>query len=172
MKPDVFWIPGPWPGRLAITGRPRGGDWLEAEVDGWGDSGVDVVLSLLEVDEAEQLGLKDERLLAESKGLQFLSFPIPDRGVPPSTTDAMKLLAEVTSALGAGRNVAVHCRQSVGRAGLIAAAALIIAGLGTREAVDAVSGARGLPVPETSGQLQWLKSFAVERVTSGETLAR
>src|SRR5579872_4847752 len=104
MRPDLFWIPGPWKGRLAILGRPRGGDWLEAEVDGWRDAGLDVILSLLEMDEAEQLGLKDERLLAESTGLQFFSFPIPDRGVPPSTPDAMKLLTEATSALDAGRN--------------------------------------------------------------------
>jgi protein-tyrosine phosphatase len=166
MKPDLFWIPGSWKGRLAISGRPRGGDWLETEVDGWRDAGVDVVLSLLESDEAEQLGLKDEGLLAESAGFQFLSFPIPDRGVPPSTTDAIKLLAEVTSALEAGRNVAVHCRQSVGRSGLLAAGALITAGMETREAVEAVSRARGLPVPETAGQLQWLDSLATELVSS------
>ncbi len=166
MRPDLFWIPGPWKGRLAISGRPRGGDWLDAEVDGWRDGGLDSILSLLETDEAEQLGLKDERLLTESTGLQFLSFPIPDRGVPPSTTDAMRLLAEVTSALEAGRNVGVHCRQSVGRAGLMAAGALIVAGMGVRQAVDAVSKARRLQVPETSEQSQWLNRLAAEPVTS------
>lgn len=172
MRPDLFWIPGPWKGKLAISGRPRGGDWLEAEVDGWRDAGLEVILSLLETDEAEQLGLKDERLLTESTGLQFLSFPIPDRGVPPSTTDAMRLLAEIISALEAGRNVAVHCRQSVGRSGLVAAGALIRTGIGMREAVDAVSRARGLPVPETSGQLQWLNRLVTEPVTYAGFLAR
>ena len=166
MRPDLFWIPGPWKGRLAISGRPRGGDWLEAEIDGWRDAGLDVVLSLLEEDETEQLGLKDEGLLAESAGLQFLSFPIPDRGVPGSTSDAVNLLTEVTSALEAGRNVGVHCRQSVGRAGLMAAGALRVAGMGTRQAVDAVSKARGLQVPETADQLEWLVRLAAEPVMS------
>lgn len=160
MKPNLFWISGPWKGRLAIVERPRGGDWLEAEVDGWREAHLDVVVSLLEMDEAEQLGLEDERFLAESRGLRFLSFPIPDRGVPTSITDAMKLLAEIRSALEGGRNVAVHCRQSVGRSELVAAGSLISAGMGTREAVEAVGRARGLPVPETTGQLQWLNGLS------------
>ena len=166
MSPDLFWIPGPWKGRLAISGCPRGGDWLEAEVDGWRDAGLNIILSLLETDEAQQLGLEDERVLTESTGLQFLSFPIPDRAVPSSTTEATRLLAEVTSALDAGRNVGVPCRQSVGRAGLMAAGALIVAGMGTRQAVDAVSKARGLQVPETGEQFQWLLRLAAEPVTS------
>jgi hypothetical protein len=29
MKPELFWIPTPSPGRLAMAPRPRGGDWLD-----------------------------------------------------------------------------------------------------------------------------------------------
>ena len=43
MNPDLFWIPGPWRGRLAVATRPRGGDWLEDEVNGWRRAGLDVV---------------------------------------------------------------------------------------------------------------------------------
>jgi hypothetical protein len=57
MKPDINWIPGPWRGRLAIAARPRGGDWLEDELKGWSESGVKVVVSLLETDEAIALGV-------------------------------------------------------------------------------------------------------------------
>lgn len=162
MKPDLFWIPGPWQGRLAVATRPRGGDWLEDEVAGWRDAGLEAIVSLLETDEAAQLGLEDERQVTESNGLQFLSFPIPDRGVPGSTADALKFVTDLTGALGAGKNVAIHCRQGVGRSGLLAAASLMASGMSAREAVEAVSKARGVAVPETSGQLRWLDQLASE----------
>lgn len=162
MKPDLFWIPGPWRGKLAIATRPRGGDWLEDEISGWRDAGLNAVVSLLERDEAKQLGLEDERQVTELKGLQFFSLPIPDRGVPPSTGDALKFLTEVTAALGAGKNIAVHCRQGIGRSGMLAAASLMTSGMRAREAVDVVSKARGIAVPETSSQLAWLKNLASE----------
>jgi hypothetical protein len=51
MNPDLFWIPGPWRGRLAVVMRPRGGDRLEDEADAWRRAGLDVIVSLLEKDE-------------------------------------------------------------------------------------------------------------------------
>lgn len=32
MSDGSYWIPGPWPGRLGIVPRPRGGDWFEDEM--------------------------------------------------------------------------------------------------------------------------------------------
>lgn len=164
MKPDLFWIPSPWRGRLAVSSRPRGGDWLDDEATGWRAAGLDVIVSLLEKDEAAQLGLENEGAVAESRGLEFLAFPIPDRGVPASVTEALKFLHELAAGLAAGKNVAVHCRQSIGRSGMVAAAVLMTAGAGTRESVEAVSHARGLAVPETAAQLRWLESLASERL--------
>jgi hypothetical protein len=28
MNPKLYWVDGPWPGKLAISARPRGGGWL------------------------------------------------------------------------------------------------------------------------------------------------
>ena len=64
MEPDLFWIPGSWPGRLAIAARPRGGDWLEDEANGWRSAGIDMVVSRLGSEEAAQLNLIDERSAA------------------------------------------------------------------------------------------------------------
>lgn len=125
--------------------------------------GLDTVVSLLEPDEAAELGLKDEGEILASKGMRFLPYPIPDRCVPASQPDALSLLADIIGELATGRNVAVHCRQGVGRSGLIAAASLVISGLAVGEAVDVVSRARGVAVPETNEQLQWLKRLAAER---------
>jgi len=160
MNPDLFWIAGPWCGRLGILTRPRGGDWLQVEVSGWGRAGIDVVVSLLESDEADQLGLLEESKVAEENGIRFISFPIPDRGVPASVKAAVSLMANIAGALEEGKNVAVHCRQGVGRSGLIAAAVLATSGITPEDAIKAVSFARGLAVPETSDQRVWVQRLA------------
>ena len=107
MNPDLYWITAPWRGRLAIATRPRGGEWLEDEVRGWRWTGIDLVISVLESDEVAQLELLDESKTADANGIRFISFPIPDRGVPASVPASLSLMATVSSALGEGRNVAV-----------------------------------------------------------------
>ncbi len=156
--PDLFWIPGPWRGRFAVTTRPRGGDWLEGEAIGWRRAGIDVVVSLLEDEEETQLDLQAERKAAEASGIRFISFPIPDRGVPASLPDAVTLIASLSDALETGKNVAVHCRQGLGHSGLIAAAVLANSGLSPDQAIEVVSAARGQTVPETASQRSWVES--------------
>ena len=36
----LYWISGPWAGKLAIAARPRGGDWLEDEIRDWKNGGI------------------------------------------------------------------------------------------------------------------------------------
>jgi hypothetical protein len=80
MIPTVHWIEAPPPGRLAIVPRPRAGDWLGDEIAGWRAAGIDLVVSLLEPEEAAELGLQDEAGLCRQNTIEFVSFPIPDRG--------------------------------------------------------------------------------------------
>jgi protein-tyrosine phosphatase len=137
--------------------RPRGGDWLEDEVGRWRRAGIDVVICLLERDEAAQLDLIDEQRVAEANGIRFISFPIPDRGVPDSLPAAISILTDLAHALEQGKNVAVHCRQGIGRSGLIAAGVLAASGASPADAIAAVSSARGLTIPETNDQLVWVQ---------------
>jgi protein-tyrosine phosphatase len=150
----------PWLGRLAISPRPRGGDWLDDEMKAWRRTGVDAVVSLLEPGEAEDLGLDEERKYCEANGVDFYSLPIVDRSVPASEADASRLLGALEEALNAGKNVAIHCRQGIGRAGLIASTLLVEAGVSPSEAIQRVSAARHTPVPETAEQRAWIESFA------------
>lgn len=156
MIPDLYSIPGPWRGLLAISSRPRGGDWLEDEVRGWRERGIDAVVSLLEKEEEKQLNLSDEKRLVESGGIRFISFPIPDRSVPASVPSTVSMLRLVNQALERGKNVAIHCRQGIGRSALVAAGALMAAGSSPQDALAAVRTARGLAVPETEEQREWL----------------
>lgn len=165
MTIQLFWIKGPWPGKLAIVLRPRGGDWLADEIRSWQTGHLDVVVSLLTNDEIVDLGLTEEAKICETHGIQFHSFPIVDCGVPSSRKTALAFLRQIEGALVDGKCIGVHCRQGIGRSGLIAACLLILAGADPDKALQRVSAARGCPVPETPEQMQWIATFAKE----GET---
>ena len=126
MRSDLYWIDGPWLGRLAISSRPRGGDWLEDEIRSWQRAGLDVVVSLLTSDEIADLDLTREAKLCQDHGLQFISFPIVDRSVPSSRRTAIDLVRKLEETLTAGKRVVIHCRQGIGRAALIAAALIML----------------------------------------------
>ena len=55
--------------------------------------------------------------------------------------------------------MAVHCRQSIGRAGLIAAGVPIASGVAADRALETVTSARGVTVPETSEQREWIRNL-------------
>src|SRR5664279_2867071 len=95
MYTELHWMDGPWPGKLAISARPRGGDWLGDELTSWRRSGVDEVVSLLVPEEAEGLELQDEAAYSGDAGLQFRSFPIVDRSVPASKWDALRCIEDL-----------------------------------------------------------------------------
>jgi protein-tyrosine phosphatase len=163
MKAEPFWIPGPWPGKLAIIPRPRGGDWLADEARAWRDAGIDAVVSLLTPDEADDLGLAAERAESEAHGLRFVSFPVADRGVPSARGEFASLLTDLGRHLDAGRTVAVHCRQGIGRSALVAIGLLVWSGMDPVRAIELVGTARGRPVPETPDQVRWIHEVAKSR---------
>jgi len=166
MRSTIFWVSGMPKGRLGILLRPRGGDWLGDEIEAWHQAGVGMVVSLLEPDEAAQLALEDEASAATARGIAFRPLPIPDRGVPASKESVAQLAREIVEALEAGRSVAVHCRQGIGRSGLVAGAVLVAMGKAPASALKAVGAARGLEVPETREQRHWLDEFAVWLATT------
>ncbi len=162
MKTNLYWIEGPWPGRLAISARPRGGDWLEDEVRSWKQSDVNVIVSLLTDDEIASLDLAHEAELCRAHGLQFLSFPVVDRSVPSSRRVTLDLLKKLDCALIEGKNLLIHCRQGIGRAALIAISLLVLSGVDPETAFQSVSASRGVSVPETTEQRKWVMEFARE----------
>lgn len=145
---------------LAIMPRPRAGDWLEDEVGQWQREGLSTVVSLLEPTEIAELELGAEPTLCASLGIEFLSFPIPDRGVPASVAAFDSFLAPLVKHLRGGASVGVHCRAGIGRAGLTAACILVRAGIPYPLAFPAISRARRVKVPDTEQQESWVQHFA------------
>ena len=160
MRTELYWIEGPWRGRLAIMPRPRGGDWLEDEIQSWRRSGIDVVVSLLTREEESELNLRDEESLCRANSIEFVSFPIVDRSVPSSAETFSEQVIQLAEQLANGQNIAVHCRQGIGRAALVAIGLLTVSGIAPAAAIERVGKARGCSVPETAEQRRWIMDFA------------
>ena len=160
MGAKVFWITGPWRGRLGIVPRPRGAEWLDVETRAWREAGIDIVVSFLEPAEEADLALTGESTSSAASGLEFRSFPIPDRSVPNSREAVAQLVDQIVDALHAGKSVALHCRQGIGRSVVIAAAALISGGQNAETAINTIRRSRELEVPETHAQRQWISEFS------------
>ena len=159
---DLFWIDGDPSLGLAIALRPRGGDWLEDEVLRLKHNGVTTLVSMLENEEAKELGLEDEGLLANRAGLTFLLHPIPDRHVPSDVASFKSFVSELAKRLRKGERVAVHCRGSIGRATIAAASTLIQFGWNPQTALAAIERARKCPVPDTTEQRDWILRYEAQ----------
>lgn len=153
MLSELYWIDASSVFKLAIMARPRSGDWLEDEIAHWRRSGVNVVVSLLEREEIDDLGLAMEAALCEDNGIQYLSFPIPDRDVPDDAAVAMRFAASIANK---GAAIAIHCRAGIGRSSVMAAAVLISSGVEPSAALSAIQMARRLPIPDTDAQRDWV----------------
>ncbi|QAY76359.1 dual specificity protein phosphatase family protein [Sphingosinicella sp. BN140058] len=153
MRSEIYWIDTKSGPKLAIMARPRAGDWLEDEIAHWKDAGVERVVSLLEQNEIEELELGAEARLCARSGIDFVSFPIADRHVPDDMPEALALAWRLAVS---GKRIAIHCRAGIGRSSVMAAAVLVAAGITPEAALAAITAARGVEVPDTEAQRQWV----------------
>jgi protein-tyrosine phosphatase len=160
MATQLFWIDGLAARRLAILARPRANDWLTDDVEHWKAEGLAAVICLLERDEIHDLGLQSEKLCCEAVAIEFISYPIPDRGVPNSVKETRALAELVVRKLNDGQKIGVHCRAGIGRSAIITASILSVLGHHPDEAFKLIGEARGLRVPDTDDQRHWLTLFA------------
>ena len=158
----LYPVRGCWSGMLYVSPRPRGGDWLEDEVAGWRQSGIDTVVSLLTGEEERELDIQSEADTAKKQGIRFLSCPINDREAPSAISTTFEVLHTIHRDLQEGKKVLVHCRQGIGRSGLIAASLLIRDGMEPQLAIEQVATARGIRIPETADQEEWIYQIAAK----------
>ena len=162
---DVFWIAenaSSSGARLAIVMRPRGGEWLHDELLRIRNAGVQTVTSMLEHWEADALGLTDEPKLAEQIGLNFISFPIPDRSTPANNLDFHRFISQLAARVRDGEAVAVHCRGCIGRSTIAIACTLIHLGWNAEAALREIEDARGCLVPDTEQQREWILQYEAQ----------
>ncbi|CAN5820702.1 hypothetical protein BH20ACI4_BH20ACI4_32140 [soil metagenome] len=165
MTAEVFWTKEKYPGRIALVPRPRGGEWLEDEAAAWSNAGLDVIVSMLDAEETQSFELEREAEFCAANGIEFVACPVADRSVPEINEAFLQVVEKLKKLLLNGKNTGIHCRQSVGRAPLMAAVLMISFGIEPDEAFRQLSKVRGVEVPETDEQRKWAERFAKESVT-------
>ncbi len=171
MRPTLFTVDQPGAGRVSTMAKPRGGDWLTDEVAALRTVGVNILVCALTTAELDEAELTEEPYAARDAGLEFVSIPILDRGVPDPAI-VLPDIQRLAGRLRGGAHIVSHCRFGIGRASLLAAGILVLNGLQQGQAWDLLEHARGLAVPDTSDQREWpnqlIKRAQLDRLDSTE----
>ena len=97
--------------------RPRGDAYLLEALNELKAEGIHTMVSLLEKDEAEMLGLGLEGQWPSTSACAYLSYPSPgDATVPRNRKEFQAFVLGIADRVTKGENVGVHCRGSIGRA--------------------------------------------------------
>ncbi len=158
MQAEMYKVGTIGSGFFAIMARPSLEENEPASVVNIARLRINLVVSLLEHSEARTLGLEAEREQVKAHAMEFVSFPIPDMGLPPSVEEFAGLSRMLFRQVDAGVNTLVHCHAGIGRSGLMAAGILLHCALDPEQAFAHVSRIRGVRVPETREQECWLRN--------------
>ncbi|WP_439664591.1 protein-tyrosine phosphatase family protein [Lentzea sp. HUAS TT2] len=139
-------------------GHPAGGMYLEGAVRALRRAGVDVVVSAQTDSERVECDLVLEERVVVAAGLQYVCFPIEDRGVP-DVEAAVSVVRPLHSLYRRGGHVVFHCWAGIGRSSLLAGLLLGMDGVEPGEAWGLIAAARGRAVPDTVEQGEWLASW-------------
>ena len=145
-------------GTLFVMAAPISGKGLEQDIIGCARLGINKIVSLLEPNEQLALGLAREETLCRQHGIDYVNFPIPDHNVA-DTGSALKFATRLLENISSGQSIVIHCYAGIGRTGIIAGAILVRSGVSATEAISLLSHARGINMPETQAQKQWLTNL-------------
>ena len=158
MRPSIYQVKQLGAGQLSVMAKPVSGEYIEDEFSAIAKEGINLVVSLLEKHEEYSVGLSCEEELCNKNAIEFLSFPIPDRGLPESIRSFSALTKGLYSQINSGTNVVVHCRAGIGRTGIVSAGILLHSGMSSDAAFQLISERRGVEVPDTEEQKAWVSS--------------
>ena len=149
-------------GFLVIMAKPTNSEGIKDEFAALEMAHINHIVSLLEDAESYEVGLENERQLCEAHEITFESFPIPDGGVPDSINEFRLITLDIYKKVVSGINTAIHCWAGIGRTAMMAGGVLLHCGFNAVEAFDKISEVRGVPVPETDEQFEWLLQYEKE----------
>ena len=164
---QIAFVETPGKGRIGMTFCPgkhdphaMTGSWerdLQTDLAAIANCGATALVTLMEQDELERLGVSNLGETAMAQGLDWYHLPIRDVSVPSA---AFELEWNVVAGnygreLLGGESVVVHCRGGLGRTGLIAARLLVELGETPSAALQRVRAAKPGAV-ETTEQEQYV----------------
>lgn len=160
MLTKIYWIEKFDNGAaLGIMARPRGNDWLEDEIKGLKFNKIQTIVSLLEREEISELGLNQEENFCKHYQIDYINFPIKDRGLPADQNKVKILILQLRQKIQQGEKVVIHCRMGIGRSSIIAGAILLNDNVNADEVINKICKEREMQVPDTEEQRDWLRSF-------------
>ena len=162
MKSDIYQVELIGSGFLSVMAKPVSGKWIEDEFSGIANAGILQIISLLEPHESYKVGLQNEEKLANKNGMEYVSFQIKDRGLPASVKQFTEFTKKLHYQIAGGKNTVIHCYAGIGRTGLVAGGVLLHCGFTAKEAFEHISKHRGVQVPDTEEQINWLISNSSE----------
>ena len=155
-------------GRIGITFCPgkhdraaATGAWardLAIDLDAIAAWGARLVLTLVEPAELVALKVPNLGQEVERRGMSWRHLPIVDYSVPDAAFEDAWLVegAEMRALLRNGRDMVVHCKGGLGRAGMIAGRLLVELGMPPDDAIRMVRRARQGAI-ETPSQLEVIR---------------
>lgn len=166
----IGWVEAPSPWRIGITIAPgkhtdssEGFRWardLSADLDAIVAARAATLVTLLEDDEMERLGIPDLLAAARDRGLYVVHAPIVDVSVPTKEA-AQRLVADLVER--SSEPIVIHCNGGRGRSGVVAGCILRAAGLSASETFERLRAARGPFCPETTAQRAFIRDFTGAR---------
>ena len=137
------------------------GNWirdLEIDLQVVRDWGAEIVVTLLEDFEIEEVQIGPLGDKVESLGMQWIHLPIPDKQAPGENFAPAWAVAgaQIHACLKNGGKILIHCMGGIGRTGTIAAQILI---------------ERGIPVDLAIAEVRRVRQGAIETVAQEEYLA-
>ena len=162
--------PGEGMGRIGITlcpGKtdPRGMTraWkrdLSDDLDAIRDWGAAAVVTLITDEEMESLRVQGLGQGVRGRQMEWWHLPIPDGHAPGEDFEArwVEASAAIRSHLRSGRDVLVHCKGGLGRAGTIAARLMVELGTQPEDAIRLVRESRSRDAIETRSQEAHVRS--------------
>ena len=163
MIPSVFEVTKIGDGALYVMPKPSS-EWLSEDARYFSSMGISKVVSLLETSEEYELGLAKEREVMEAQGIEFFNFQIKDRGLP-KLAPFCELINNLYQELLNGKSIAIHCRAGIGRTGITASCLVIKDKISSQQAIDMVSAARGVPIPDTQEQYDFICDYEHGTIT-------
>ena len=157
METELYEVAEIGKGKLFIMPKPS--YWvIDRDMRYYNSMSIDKIVSLLEYEEADNVGLTDEQYECENVGIEFEQYPIRDGDIPKMkqfTVFVKKIYNEIVL----GKYIAVHCWGGIGRSGVLTCSILKHSGYKVDDAVELVSEKREYPVPETGEQYNFLKAI-------------
>ncbi len=160
MTPTVYPITSNYPGQLFIMPKPSG-ERLHEDIKHYCSLGADTLISLLDHSEIQAFSLQNEGGICADNKIEFINFPIADFGLP-DREHFKALTRDVTNRLNSGKGVAVHCRAGIGRSGMLTCCVLAGFTGSAIGAIEMVTQARGVAVPDTQEQRAFIISIVQE----------